>query len=821
MGVLVTKREYINQYRPYDANINWLIGNTGTWQQLKITVEVETRIDFTTSNTLFMEEPNVFTLTDGSTWEENGFTIGDSFEMGWSTTDVSTGSTTTDTVTGQIVRFDGNTMYSNNSTLGLGAAISNIYPVQLGDTKIHSVYIVTDKQPQGIDFQYGHIKNSTSTSNNLKSFIDATDTLFTIDDVDTMTFGQVRAMATKGLRSGMSIARCSLEYVTKIDFKYYYTVDVVYMLSTFFDDTTIATNGTPSEVLGSECITDNFRLRAYTTYNNPNVFLENDIATTAQLGNTGYFDENYNGLNNEFTVSSLTYENANGVVASQLDYANPITVRAVIDNIANITPFTMCSFGFIWLPTDSTYYKQTNNPFYENLKVSTGGGIQSTFDVFNVTPVFDTSLRQGYSTDGASMDVTNMRFNATSPTQITFEADFTPNAAFTTFFNSLDEQDRNYKLWVNVADQNDPTNKSNRVSLELDFNTLDTYIEPIGEFEDMTIGFLTHPQDETGTPSLCGNSIIVEDDLLARIEFLVDSTVSPTVPVPNGLEYGVLIQRDSDGFQYKLDSYSIDLSIYPDPTQYNFSALRGFKLEVGNNKNLVEAKYYPAIDTGSKLGVLGLYGFKVRWEDWLSRPNVPQEVRNTYFDNTKEQDGLNNDWYNYLTGSGWSLLFYVFTDATLNGEQVRYENTTPLSFVDYNDNADISVSFTYKRASDGTVLTGGVDPISGLPLGVILDNEDTLLEIEYTRSVGTWTDLLTTYGVSSIEVDGGAGQFEYRQLSSIWGSETDNPLVPIAGTTLLDLVIVSPTVVRASCLIEPSKLIQSNRYKITGRIGCK
>jgi hypothetical protein len=75
--------------------------------------------------------------------------------------------------------------------------------------------------------------------------------------------------------------------------------------------------------------------------------------------------------------------------------------------------------------------------------------------------------------------------------------------------------------------------------------------------------------------------------------------------------------------------------------------------------------------------------------------------------------------------------------------------------------------------------------------------------------------------LNTIEVDEGAGQFEYRQLSSIWLPENDNPLLPLTGATLLDLVLVSPTVVRATCLIDPSKLIQANRYKITGREGCK
>ena len=62
---------------------------------------------------------------------------------------------------------------------------------------------------------------------------------------------------------------------------------------------------------------------------------------------------------------------------------------------------------------------------------------------------------------------------------------------------------------------------------------------------------------------------------------------------------------------------------------------------------------------------------------------------------------------------------------------------------------------------------------------------------------------------------------EYRQLSSIWLPEIDNPLLPISPATLLDVQIVNPTLLRCTCLVDPSKLINANRYKITGREGCK
>jgi hypothetical protein len=828
MPVKIINEKYQSIFRPLDNNITWVLGNVGVWQKLTLTCEFEVAINFSTTNALFMEEPNVFTLTDGSSWTENGFEVGDSIEVKWTVTNTSTGVSNVNTIPSGggppvlITEIDGSIMRTDTTTLGLGALQSNIYPAQFGDDKIHSVFIRADKQIQSIEFQPAMVTNFDADSGNLISFIDGTETRFIAEDTDLLTFGDVIPMTFLGNQSGMSIASCNLTYVAKQATKYIYEIDMVFMISSFFEDeTTFEDNISPPQTFDASSLTMLYSVTGFTTTNNPNIQIQNDIKATKQLGNTGWFDENFNGLPNNFTLSSVQYFNSTGTQVTQLDYRNTVKVRAVIDGVANLTGATKCAYGFMWIPTEESDYKQLPDQFYKNTKVNTGGNAATFADVFPVTNVIDVTLRNGYSSDGAQMNTQNVRFQQTGATQITFEADFIPNAAFSTFMESRDETERNYILWVSVADQNDITNKSDRVSLKLDYNTLDTYIEPIGAFDGMNIGFLDHTQDETDTPSICGNDIRIEDDLLAKIEFQVDTAVSDTIPIPTGLKYGILLQRDSDGYTYELDSYSIDLTQYPDPSQYSFSASRGFKLGDGNNKNFVKAEYYPALDSGTKLGVLGLYGFKVRWEDWIARNNVPTDVRNVFYDASLKSNGLSNDWYRYLSVSGWSLHFYVYTDALLAGEQVRYVNQKNLVFQDYDANADVLTTFTYKRESDGSVLSGGTDPISGLPLGVILDNELVRLEVEYERLVGTWASVNDVYALNTIEVDEGAGQFEYRQLSSIWLPENDNPLLPLTGATLLDLVLVSPTVVRATCLIDPSKLIQANRYKITGREGCK
>ena len=111
--------------------------------------------------------------------------------------------------------------------------------------------------------------------------------------------------------------------------------------------------------------------------------------------------------------------------------------------------------------------------------------------------------------------------------------------------------------------------------------------------------------------------------------------------------------------------------------------------------------------------------------------------------------------------------------------------------------------------------------MSGLPLGVLIEDEVIRVRILYTLLSGTWPSISSLYALNCIEVDEGAGQFEFRQLSSIFASEFDNPLYGIPGTTLADISLVSPTELQVDCLLTVNKLIDSERYKISGRVGCK
>lgn len=814
-------------YRPIEqpnSPITWMLGNVGTWQRLTIQFEASAYIEFAQDNPLFMEEPNRFTLTNGSDWNEEGFQVGDTFTVVWEELEISTGTTTLYSVFGSVVDIQGNVMLSSNTTLGAGAQRSNIYPVQLADFKFYNVFVTANMQAQSMNFDYAHILNSQFETAPLASLIDGTTTSFLVEGVDSMNIGDTLSFEAIAPQSGMSIANVLLSYrnINNVNplasgfFKRTYDIDVFFMPSVFFDDnSTPPSLSAPDAFAATECLTDNYQITLSPVQNNPNVTVSSNPKLSAKLGNTGWFDENYNGLADDFVITSLEYRTPSGAITDQLDYQNNTLFRATVEGVQNISGLSRCMFGFQWLPNEQEQYKNNEFSYYKNSKTNTGGAIGIFGDVFPVTNTIDSTLRQGYSNDNASMDVKNVRFSQTGANEITFECEFQPSTAFASFMDALDVSERNYIIWISVADGAKPPNTSNRVSKLLDSNQLEGYIEPIGAFGGLSIELLNHFQDENSAESQCGNSFKVEDGLLARILFALPNDD----PLPTGVQFGVALKNEQDGSLFELEATPVDLSTYPNVSNYNYSATRGFKLPSGNNKNFVKLEAYPALDTATSKGVRGLYGFKLRWEDWLSLGVVPVEVRNAFFDNTLNSDGLSFDWYRYLDTIGWSLQFYFYISTNVGNRAVRYINTRELAFEDYDQNANITTSIAYSRESNGAPVTAGIDPISGLPLGVILENERTKVEITYTRASGTWSTINDTFAITTIEVRNGIGAPEYRELSTEYPPEFGNPLE--SDTGVLELTLLSPTEMRATCFVNAEKLQEANEYKITGRIGCK
>lgn len=857
MGVRILKREYTNQFKQ-PSTTTWLLGNVGDWQKMTLEVEFKVEILFSISNPLTITDPNILTLTGGGNWGDFGFAAGQTVTLEFVYEDLTNGSIfvnqrffTISLISGPDLEASNILGTSNGNPISTSPLSSWNFP--LGQTMpyhdsnsdVREVRVYADAQPEGVKIDYAHTTNSNAPSGNLANDLDGSITSFQAEETNDpliYPFGVPTPFThILSYQSGLSVISSNLTYLGSQDIAYTYRIELIFMLSPFYEDiNNLITEVAPSSVNGAEALTDNFLVTGFPVYNNPNVRIQNDPKRTEQEGNTGWFNENFNQLPNPYSRSPVVYTNLSGTVVNQLDYANPIVMTTTISDINNsfVDGVNQFQYGFIWTSINEDDWKEVSfvdtagqtvsPPYHENLKVSTGGQAANLNDVFPLSPLINSVfplLRTGYSADGASMDASDISF-VLNGNDVDVTITFRPNTAFAAFMDAQSEENRQYALWISVGDQAPPTNLGDRVSLLLDFNNLVTFVEPIGPWEPMTISFTDHPQVYTDTPIPCGNSIYVEDDLLAKIEFTIDTDVADDIRIPQAIAFGFVVENSTTGQQYVLDNNFVDLTQYPGPTQYNFDQSRGFKLGVGNDKNWFKVDY-DGSGGGTLEDVIGWYGYKIRWEDWIARfDGVP----NDFYDNTELKNGKNNDWFHYFDTLGWNFYFSVKITALLDGETVVYQNLKEITILDYDSNGTITTTLEYYRDNagvKGALLNGGTDPVTGAPLGVIVDGEKVWLDITYTSSVVVpdWANQVTVdanvYATQCIEVDQGAGQFEFRQLSSVHLPEVDNPMIPLPGDTLATITYVSSTEIIVSTRIDASLLINSNRYKITGREGCK
>jgi len=601
-----------------------------------------------------------------------------------------------------------------------------------------------------------------------------------------------------------------------------YRITADFMLASFMEQPSNFEDMVAPQILfNAGSLTDNFEVEIFPEWNNPNTSISNNLDHTERLGNTGWFNENFNGLDNNFEIESVAYTDDDGNPLTQLDYAIPVNVEVVVAGIANLNANSEFGLGFAWVPQNDEDYKDKQTPFHKNLLVNTGRKYTNgSNDSFNLGEATSTQIFEGNTDDVARMDMqasTGIMFSIDGVDKVRMKTRFIPNAEFTSLFDAKSENDRKYVLWISVADQNLQINFSDRVSLLLDYQNMIKTIPPAGPYPDMTNKFIEHPQNEdvAGVDVYSG---FVEDDVLSRVGFRVNTNDNKIL---RSMTFGYEVENVNTGLAFIIEQKNINLTVYPTDTdgvqQINVDEIRGFKMNTGNNKNWVKIFRDQTFDDGDNKFYRAFFATKIRWEDWIARDGVPTE----FFNADLENNGYHNDWIGYLRAGvlEHKINFFVFTEVFEDGEIKQHKNVFEIKFADYDENLNIETTHQYFRHSDNTVLNVGADADTGAPLGVLLSNEPTRIEITYTNLTEDF-DIEKMYAVTTMEVDKGAGEFEHRQLSSVWESENDNFLIPLTGETKLNFVQIAPRVVKTTCLVNQNTLIDALRYKVSGRIGC-
>jgi hypothetical protein len=296
MGVKITNREY-SELNSND-NTNWLLGNVGDWQTLKLECEVNIEYYGTQENSIFIDPfLKTFKLNNGKNWSDLGFDIGQAatyrfhfFDQGIWDIDLST--------TFTILAVNGDIMEVSNMNLDTippgwqGSALSSeTHPFNKGASYIDEVRMLVDTEPEGLKLTYAHVTNDDVENNSLNSLIDGTTTSFVLPNIKSVPIGASVNAGPIGFQSGMGVRQVRAVRLGKkagtIN-TYLYEVYVNYLNCFFFDNPSdIINRKIPNYLIGENSLTDNFSLIFYPVWNNPNTKISNDPSKTKRLGNTG------------------------------------------------------------------------------------------------------------------------------------------------------------------------------------------------------------------------------------------------------------------------------------------------------------------------------------------------------------------------------------------------------------------------------------------------------------------------------------------------------------------------------------------------------
>ncbi len=693
-------------------------------------------------------------------------------------------------------------MFVTSSTLG-GGTFTVVIPSSpdVNGDYIDNVYIYSTSPPEQISLKYFHATNSNNAAQG--SNIDGTAPEILFNNLSTTVNGTTSGVFHND-QSGAALFGSLLSsnvlpqitYKGQTNYTRNYTASFSLFIPPFGSQNDFQTGTRPADFLATECLTDRLIIEGRPKLNNPNIrtATENSLVT---LGNTGWFNENYNGNKTDFTATIAYTDVTTGTALSALNTAGATSVSITVSGVTSFNGVYSMGFGFV--PADASDISNLLTPYHENINL-----------VYKRALTVGSGISTGYSNGyGADPMQSQSDYVQQVGSDLVFSIDLQPSSGLATKLATAAEEDKKYFIFVCVDNGQLDAAQSKRTTLLADYNTMAEYIAPAGAWGH-NLDVLNRNQAATDSEIPCDLDTKIEDTIIFKSSFFVGATV------PDRMAFRVIAENTTTGQQYNLEQTSINLSQFPTVggiPQFNYTAQRGFLTNVSDLDTITILRN-AAADTGGTYAYTAAYPIKIRWESWISRLNVPSD----FYDITKPSNGLNNNWYHYLTTLGWDFKLVVDTYVG----STRYEDSRWIVFNDYEDNATITPTFAYYRQSNGATLNGGTDAATGTPLGVILE-EDVRIEVTFTRVSGTWVpgDLANLYSLLMIEIENGAGFLSQHEISTTTAPLSAAPLQPLSGETGLKFEYINTTQIKVSCLIKPTLLERATRYKITARLGCK
>jgi len=762
MAILIPSNSYST--RNHSTGNPFALSNATQFITDTVDIVIDYDFESTTQQQVQIVSANSIQLLNGS-WETLGFSVGNNLEFNGS---ILNGGNTVIYLNKPFTVTDvqGNLLTLNNTLEDpppnppqyTTSVVGQLMPAPNGSLSNTSLFIVNTSisVPESIEVFHNLVQNNSAGSD--FSLFDGEVNRFRAVGTDTVIVGGFITMVQLGDKSGGTYKSVILERLADVGGKFSY--QIIFILanpykfeSDDFDE--------PTQYIGSATLKPYYNFKAFPIANDPNSFLQRIYAD--RQGNLGWYDENYNQGVNDFTVQSVTFTTVGLTPLTAPDYSQTNIVTVVITG--SNTFIEKVEGEFYLIPPINTVTNNANsngdNISLSNFYIDSTGAPIIDIDVFgNNNAVMPTSAQS----------------IALGVNEITVSFRLNPTTEFTTLVDSLNSNERQYRIALNVESHGGTANVNNAVSLNVSEGLMIKAPLVGGDFDGL------HDQLYHGHNNVIGGAGALtyegnpEDDILyyANINFnKADVWASTTLDVR--------ITRDSDNEFFILEEFFIPFGSYvttPNGVQQiQFSqAIQQFLESPDRNEVSMSVN---GIDTATTYELDIKWSLMVNWRKWLPQSNAFTD----FYDNTLLNNGLNREWMRYLRLAGYTLS----TEVTLvDDANTSFRFGAEIELVDYDVTPDVTSSVLYYDEND-------------IATTFFVTGQTNRIEATHVNNNIDWSPD-NTWGWISLRPFGGE---QNKRISTVWDWTSQNlPLLPLAGETKAKISYPSPNVAVVECFVD-------------------
>ncbi len=513
-----------------------------------------------------------------------------------------------------------------------------------------------------------------------------------------------------------------------------------------------------------------------------------------QLGGVAGYNENFNGFDNNYSIKSVSYNDAASLSnADGILIAGKTKVTIIVEKILGSFVASERYGVYVGYKAEQSDYQNTNlSDFKENF-------------------IYDRSMNnEGAAAAVGDVFITNNTsiINGLGDLEITFDVEYdlaTKLFLSNQFQNTVTE----FVIGVNVGDVTIASGNSDRVML-LAANTVydqSPDIEGLMNFKKFNI----YPHDRQIGVGVASTNMTSwnEDGIVLDFEFEIDLNLDAVV---NSLDFKLVAQDPINGKIFELDSYTYPIAgsiISGGIQQFNIATTRGYILESTDQFNKVTINV--GTNTAGVQKYNGVFAQKISWQDWIQ--NLDADT--IFYDSAEPNDNLNYKSSNYSALNGYDIK--LIASANLFGTNAfgvsgltDYIFASPaLTVYDYTLDGNVTPIWS------GVIETFNVAATTNLGLAV-LNGQNTLFRTTWTNSNGPVVSLADLQGINRIEETGQQG-YAMTELSTINPPDIGQILIPSTGSQL-DMYLSGGLVIM-DCLIDGSLVGNGINYNFSSRIG--